>query len=349
MKIAVIGAGATGLSAARFLCEAKHQVTVFEQFEQGHSLGSSHGTSRITRKTYADPFYTALMEEVFPLWLELEQIAHQQFYVQTGILFFGVENSDLMKACRHSLIEHHVSHDVLTPVETARKFDGFHLRPDEIGLIQYEAGYLRAERILQFLTERVIGLGGKIKWNTKASIDDSGCVNGVDFDAIVVCAGSWVKQFVDIPVVPHKQLFAYFKAPPMPRLPVWVEASDQWFYGVPDYGRGFKVGLHEYGPAIEPSDLDRSIDSTTLLSLRAYAAQRLHPDVELISAHSCIYTVEKDEDFQIGMIPCKVPTYYVSGCSGHGFKFTVWFGWLIREFIEGRKTPADYPKFGVKT
>ena len=63
MKVAVIGMGAAGGAAARFLALAGHDVTGFEQFRIGHDRGSSHGESRIVRYTYPDPFYSELMAD----------------------------------------------------------------------------------------------------------------------------------------------------------------------------------------------------------------------------------------------------------------------------------------------
>jgi sarcosine oxidase len=50
------------------------QVIGIERFEPAHSLGSSHGLSRITRLAYFEaPQYVALLRRSFQLWHELEQ------------------------------------------------------------------------------------------------------------------------------------------------------------------------------------------------------------------------------------------------------------------------------------
>src|SRR2546427_1714435 len=89
MKIAVIGIGGTGSAAARFLAQAGHEVLGFEQFRIGHDRGSSHGESRIIRYTYADPFYTQLMREAYPLWEDLQDLAGGSLLVRCGGLFLG--------------------------------------------------------------------------------------------------------------------------------------------------------------------------------------------------------------------------------------------------------------------
>jgi FAD dependent oxidoreductase. len=67
MRIAVVGLGAVGSAALRFLAQQGHEAVGYEQFTRGHTRGSSHGESRIYRLTYADPHYTRLMREASPL------------------------------------------------------------------------------------------------------------------------------------------------------------------------------------------------------------------------------------------------------------------------------------------
>ena len=58
LEYVVIGAGVNGLSAALAHCRRGLKVTLIEQFDIGHSRGSSHGGSRIIRHLYDDDKYT---------------------------------------------------------------------------------------------------------------------------------------------------------------------------------------------------------------------------------------------------------------------------------------------------
>jgi sarcosine oxidase len=53
MRVAVVGLGAVGGAALRFLAQQRHEAVGYEQFTRGHTRGSSHGESRIYRLTYA--------------------------------------------------------------------------------------------------------------------------------------------------------------------------------------------------------------------------------------------------------------------------------------------------------
>src|SRR5438552_7208872 len=89
MRAAVIGAGIIGASAALELTARGCDVTLFEQFDVDHDLGSSFGDSRIIRMFYDDPYYTALMPDAFALWQRLETMSGQTLYEKFGGLYYG--------------------------------------------------------------------------------------------------------------------------------------------------------------------------------------------------------------------------------------------------------------------
>jgi len=70
--IVIVGGGVMGSAAAWALARRGVDVLVMEQFEPGHRHGSSHGTARIFRLAYAEPFYVGLARAALPLWRELE-------------------------------------------------------------------------------------------------------------------------------------------------------------------------------------------------------------------------------------------------------------------------------------
>lgn len=355
MKVAIIGAGGVGSAAARFIAKAGHETHVYEQFRVGHDKGSSHGTSRIIRKSYPDPYYTALMNETYPLWFELEREAKETLHVQTGILIFGKPSSEWLIRTRESLRTNEVPFEELSAKEVAKRFGGFHLEDEEVAIFQPEAGVLKADKIIEMNLRLAHGYGAKIFEETEAEIPPDGSVltkkGKESYDAITICAGAWIKKFAPLNVEVRLQHFAYFDAPIAKRIPVWVEAGPDHFYGFPDYGRGFKIGLHRYGPVFDPSIPERNVDQHTLSEIQKCARFRLGatstPNVVQKDAYTCLYTVAPNEDFQIGRLPCQVPTYFVSACSGHGFKFAIWFGKLLLDFVEGKKKPEDFPRFFV--
>lgn len=88
-----MGLGAHGSSTLFHL--AKHygpRVLGLEQYQVSHSLGSSHGLSRIIRLSYFEhPAYVAMLRRAFKLWRELEEESGgEKLLTQTGSLDIGI-------------------------------------------------------------------------------------------------------------------------------------------------------------------------------------------------------------------------------------------------------------------
>lgn len=66
--VVVLGAGVIGSSAALAASRRGLRVAVVEKHELGHRHGSSHGCSRIIRRTYPDEHYTAMMTRAYSAW-----------------------------------------------------------------------------------------------------------------------------------------------------------------------------------------------------------------------------------------------------------------------------------------
>ena len=85
----VVGAGAMGASTAWWLARRGRSVLLVEQFEAGHTRGSSHGGSRIFRYAYSDPVFSRLVVEARPLWTELEEDAGESLLDLIGAVDHG--------------------------------------------------------------------------------------------------------------------------------------------------------------------------------------------------------------------------------------------------------------------
>src|SRR5580658_432416 len=97
MKVAIVGAGVCGLSAAHTLCSRGHQVFLYEQHDLFHDRGSSHGASRIVRRAYPDAFYTACMAEAYTMWRGLEASSGRHILTECGLLYFGHRDSENLR------------------------------------------------------------------------------------------------------------------------------------------------------------------------------------------------------------------------------------------------------------
>src|ERR1043165_1869156 len=86
----VVGLGAMGSAACFHLAKAGKRVLGIDRFSPPHTLGSTHGRTRIIREAYFEhPLYVPLVRRAYELWAELEQESGRQLLLQTGGLMVG--------------------------------------------------------------------------------------------------------------------------------------------------------------------------------------------------------------------------------------------------------------------
>jgi len=337
MKVAVVGAGIVGASAARFLAQRGHCVTVHEQFPLGHARGSSHGRSRIVRRAYPDPFWTACMNEAYPMWAELEAESGERLVDECGLLYFGARDGERIRSMIAGLSDLGVPNEVLAATEVGRVLPELRLGSEEVGVFTPEAGWVAADWALA-ATLRLAERHGA-QFRTAAQVDLDSLRR--DHDAVVVAPGPWIREFVAVPVTVTLQTFGYVEA--QVGGPVWID-DENLTYGFPSDATGLKIGVHPPGPAIDPNDSSREPQSEAVEIIRDQARLRFGVlDPKVVDARGCLYTWTADEDFLLGRIGDGV--FFASACSGHGFKLAPWVGRLLADFVEATDAPERHPRF----
>lgn len=340
MRVAVVGAGIMGASAARFLAKAGHDVTILEQFELNHRMGSSHGRSRIVRKAYPDAFYTEIMQEGYPLWAELQEEGDERLLYECGLLYFGKADSADMISMIEGLAMVGVPHEVFGGQDAHKVFPGLALETDEIGVWTPEAGWVHAEKAVRVSVEIALGLGAK--WEPRR-IQDLAEVEAA-FDAVVLTPGGWIGKFVNLDVEVQERTFAYLEC--RQDGPVWIDDGPGLHYGFPSEPGGdtIKIGGHVKGEPFDPDRPDRPVQSENVEAIRDLARRRFGLSEPVVrEAALCLYTRTPDEDFRIDRLTEK--TVFASPCSGHGFKFGPWVGRYLSRLVEGIEEPSRYPRF----
>ena len=340
MRVAVVGAGITGLSAALSLAERGHTVTLIEQFDLFHTQGSSHGNSRIVRKAYPDPFYTEIMLEAYPLWDDLQERCSLPILHETGLLYYGMADSPNVISLVNGLADLGVEHTVEHGMPFRDLFKHFKFQPGEVAVFTPEAGWVHAANALRAIWTLGEAAGVQLR---KERVEDISSLER-EFDRVVICAGAWIRKFVDLPLKVSLQTFAYIEA--VHEGPVWIEDSEYNCYGFPSEPgeHSIKIGVHKLGAVTDPDNPSRepaAFDVEVICDLVRRRFGVAEPAVT--SAHGCLYTSTPDEDFRIGSLSQQ--TVYISACSGHGFKFGPWLGTLAADLAEGKKHPSDYPRF----
>ena len=362
MNIAVIGLGGTGSAALRFLAAAGHNVVGYERFDIGHKRGSSHGNSRIIRYAYPDPLYTNLMTSAFPLWEALCAKTGRDLLVKCGGITFAPEGHPELDATIGALSSAGVAHTVMSSTDAMQRFPAFRFSDDEVVIFHEDAGFLRSGEIVETQVELARDTGAEIRAGVQV-VDVSETHAGVAvrtacgdisiYDKVVVAGGAYLPMLfpeIGLPLMVTRQQVTYVgleasaKGVCSPeRMPVWIDASTYW-YGFPIDGRvdGLKIARHHLGDVVDPLIDERvARGSDDDVALRVAGERIGGVSGSVVHSEVCLYTNTPNEDFVFDTAPGMSNVLLVSGCSGHGFKFTVLLGKLaadwatLGEFYDG--------------
>jgi sarcosine oxidase len=354
VDVVVVGAGLMGAATAWAATRAGLQVHVVEQFEPGHDRGSSHGSARIIRRAYADPFYTRLSGRAFELWREVERESETPLLRILGGLDFGSTRD--VTAVAAGLTEVGAAHELLEPTEAERRWPG--MRFDGPVVYHAEAGTLDAERAVAAMIECARRRGAEIRYGVAVRavrpLGDGRAGARVDLvdgsrlvaRQVVIAAGAWVPDLLDglVPMPPlrvtQQQIFHF------PRLDTSVAPWPSVIHQLDGHGiyhlaggrdggtrNDRKIGEHDFGRRTTADTRDGVVDPSSRDRVVDYV-QRWLPGLEPRprSAGTCLYTSTASEDFIVDRVG---PFVVCSPCSGHGAKFAPLIGELCAGLVTG--------------
>lgn len=347
----VIGGGVVGLATAwHLLGLGCRPVAVVERFRIGHDRGSSHGSARMTRSTYASPVYAALMRHVRDEeWPRLERAAGLALVEPGDVVFFGPDRAalggyaDAVRAAGADV-------ERLPVAAARRRFPSLRIPDDAEILHDRTGGIIAAEETVRALHRLVLGMGATVLEETRVvAIDRAEAALRIASDRgvlaaerAVIATGPWLPELVPaaraaITVVP--QTVAYFRlGAPARGLPSWIHFGGPEAgitYGVVEVGRdALKVGRHvTQGPGADPDTATAPLSGEVEALGRALGRISAVPVVESLGSERCFYTMTPTEDFAVDLWPGDPRVAFASACSGHGFKFAPLTGRVLAELV----------------
>lgn len=351
--VVVVGAGVTGAATARELARRGREVVLLEQFDLLHTVGSSHGRSRIFRFAYEDRRYVELARRALRGWRELEDEFGEPLVQLTGGIDHG--EPDDVAAVAATLAAAGQPHELLSPAEAEHRFPGMHF--DRSTLFSPDAGRVNAERALTALltsatqhgariepftpVDRIERNGARVTVHTAgdAESDDPGLL--YDAACVVIAAGAWatrlVGELVTLPplAVTEESVVHFTPTDAAAEWPSFVHhrTPDHKSYGLLTPDEGVKVGLHHEGrPLTDPDDRRFHLDHRRQAELVDYVREWLPGvDPEPASETTCLYTSTPEHHFVIDRVG---PIVVASPCSGHGFKFGPATGSLVADLVD---------------
>jgi sarcosine oxidase len=361
--VAVVGLGAMGSQAALELASRGRRVLGLDRFRPPHTLGSTHGKSRVIREAYfEEPLYVPLVQRAYELWRRLEERSGARLLTVTGGLMLGAPDSEVFSGARASAVEHSLPFEELSAREVRERFPAYAV-PDEHGAIfEPRAGFLEPEASVEATLTLAADAGADLRFDEPLLALEGDALRTEHgtyaAERVVLSLGPWlpdvVPELAGIFISARQPLL--WLAPREPelfapeRFPIFVwEWKPGWaFYGFPDVGDGFKVAIHHHGERTTPDSVDRELRPEDEAAIRELA-RRYFPagDGELREAAVCLYTNTPDEHFVIDRLPGDERVIVASPCSGHGFKFAPAVGEVLADLATGEQPRFDLTPFAL--
>jgi sarcosine oxidase len=366
--VIVVGLGAMGCATLFHLARRGLSVLGLEQYSPGHTLGSSHGDSRIIRELYFEhPLYVPLVQRAYQLWNDLEQRTSTELMAITGGLMIGPRDGAVVEGTLRSAAEHGLASETLDAGEIRARYPAFDIDGDLVAVVDPRAGYLDPEACNAAHLSAAIESGARAQFEEpvlKWTPDGEGVRVKTGADAysarsLVLTAGAWTRGLlpeIRLPLTVERQVVFWLDPKVEPagydrsRFPIYAyEYKPRSIcYGFPRLPRGVKASvMHDGETSGEPASVRRTIDDSDLASLRA-AVKPVLPalaDAPVRESGICLFTNTPDHDFIIDFHPSYRQVIISSPCSGHGFKFASAVGEVNADLLADGRSRFDLSPF----
>jgi sarcosine oxidase len=281
----VVGLGAAGSAACHELARRGAAVIGLDRFDPPHTLGSTHGRSRIIREAYFEhPLYVPLVQRAWELWAELEELTGAVLYRRTGGLMAGPADGVLVQGALGSARMHGLEHEELDAAAVRRRFPGLLLPDEHVAVFEPRAGVLKPEAALRTFHMLARGYGAELRpdtpvesWEVRRGGDVVIHTPGDTIHAghAVFAPGPWMNpllaservaggEALRLPLTVERQLSHWFAPSPGVHhfrpdscpIAIWEYDPGRFFYTFPDLGHGVKAGIHHEGRIVDPEQLE---------------------------------------------------------------------------------------------
>lgn len=373
----VVGLGAMGSATLYQLSRQTPNVLGLDQFNPPHTLGSTHGDSRITRQAIGEgSYFVPLALRSYAIWQELEEQTGQQLITKNGGLFVGRANSDVQMHNKPGFLattiraaeQYTIAHRLLDNRTLRNEFPQFRFRDDDIGYYEVNAGFLNPERCISAQLNQASQNGAAVRINERM-LSFTETSNGIlvhtnvgeySTKKLILTTGSWVTD--SLADTPYRNLLKVYRQVQYwfdvegnyhlftpDRFPVFI-LSDRDMYGFPAIGSsgdGIKIAMETYQQTTSPESINRTVSEAETRSMyEQYVAPNfvgIGPNC--VKSAVCMYTMTPNGDFLIDYHPAHKNVLIASACSGHGFKHSATVGQILAELAIQEHTDFDIQPF----
>jgi glycine/D-amino acid oxidase-like deaminating enzyme len=227
-RVLIVGAGVTGLLSAIACALAGYRVTVLDRGPIPNPASTSFDQHRALRALVPeDAAATRRAAAAHQRWLELRALLGTEIYRQVGVVTAWPEAQvgKVLAVAAEANVR-------ASPVEPAQ-FPHVRFPSGSTGILEPDAGVLLADRILRAATrwlERhptvTVAPGRQV---TAVADDNVTLADGATLgaDLILIAAGPWSRELLDLPMVLYRQAMVYLHVP---------DELAEWWHNVPSAG-----------------------------------------------------------------------------------------------------------------
>ncbi|WP_232687350.1 NAD(P)/FAD-dependent oxidoreductase [Halobacterium zhouii] len=352
-RVAVVGGGAVGLTAARDLAAHGTAVTLYERDEVG---GASTGRAAgILYDAYAEDVDARVGERAIERFRSISGDSEFTFE-PSPYVWFVTESGAKADAIREQVAgmqRHGRDVERLTGEELAAEFPA--VRADDVveAAVAWDAGVADTGAYADLMAANAANEGVDVREDTSASVTlDPPCVNGTAYDAVVVAAGAHTKRVLadaglSVPLKPYRvqALTANgvdsVSSDTTRPMPTFYDATEG-YYARP-HPEGLLAGDGTEPVEADPEAYDRAGDEWFVADTTGRLEDRLRgydADVNRAWAGLCVATPDRDP--LLGELADGV--FVAAGWQGHGFMRAPATGEAIAEqVLGGEGIPAFDP------
>jgi sarcosine oxidase len=376
--VAVIGLGAMGSAALYQLSKQDLNIVGVDKYAPPHTLGSSHGESRVTRQAIAENLsYTPMVLRANEIWAELEELSGEKLYDHCGMLIAAHKEQRFLQNTLKAAEDFSIEHRVFDGVEVEHLFPALNVaEKDHSFYYEPTSGYLRPEKCVQVQLELAQTNGAETILNTEV-MDIQETSDGVEIKLdngeilkaakVIVASGPWIKEMLPDTLRPLLKTLLqtqywfdidpeYYEELQPGKMPVFLCGDEKAettrsFYGFPMMNGpkgGMKFAVHETDKEVSPKDKDTAESVTSAEEIYEFISRYIR-GLKPTALHqvNCLYTVTPDENFILDFMPDSQRIVFVSACSGHGFKHSAAIGEILAQLATTGRTKLDISELSL--
>ncbi|MFB6111041.1 MAG: NAD(P)/FAD-dependent oxidoreductase [Halobacteriaceae archaeon] len=325
MKVAVVGAGAVGATAAMTLANAGHEVTVYEAATVGS--GATGRAAGLAYAAYVDPLDARIGERSLAEFRTAGTRGTGFNFTPRPYLWFATDRGETADAIRRQvdrMQRYGVDVELLDSAAVAARYPGLRTEDITVAALARNAGFGSPAAYAADMAATAEASGATIHERTPVSLHARNGAIGIDgsgatYDRVAVAAGAHTGRLVAnvteaLPMAPYR-VQALVGEYPTADLPMLFDAT-AGVYARP-HPDGLLIGDGTEERPVDPSNWKETADAGFVETAREFARQRLAETLSVARSWAGLCTATPDGEPLLGRAASGLTV--ATGWQGHGF------------------------------